>query len=153
MDLVLKPNFSALILIAAVETLKIDGNAVTLPVSAYTASSSSFGSGTWATVQSITITVPSVASAQPIILWWHGLIKQTLDAGNYGNYHIRILRDSTTIFEVTEDQLQGDSGGNVGVITDTPGTGTFTYYLQGEHNDQGSTAMLNRSLAALLAKR
>lgn len=58
---------SADIINAAVQTLKIAGNAVTLPVSAFTSGATSAG-GTLCLLQTITLTNPDSAAAQAVLL-------------------------------------------------------------------------------------
>ena len=123
-------------------TDSITNNAVTIPVSAYTAGVISFGTtlNAWTTVQSATITssgaqVSISASFNPNIL------PDTGSAAGGAPVRVRLLRGATTIYQadMTCTSFLDGSGVNYAHIvqsifafnvSDTPGSGTFTYELQ-----------------------
>lgn len=123
-------------------TDSITNNAVTIPVSAYTAGVISFGDtlNAWTTVQSATIAssgaqVSISASFNPNIL------PDTGGGAAAVPVKVRMLRGATTIYEadITCTSFLDGSGVNYAHviksifafnISDTPGSGTFTYSLQ-----------------------
>jgi hypothetical protein len=125
-----------------VSTLKIANNAVTIPVSAYTAGVISFGGtlNAWTTVQSATIT----SSGSPIFIstsFNPNILPDTGSTAGGAPVRVRLLRGATTIYQadMTCSSFLDGSGVNYAHviqsifafnISDTPGAGTFTYDLQ-----------------------
>ncbi len=145
----------------AVTTLKIAGNAVTLPVAAYTSGEvTGAAGGTWTSAQSVTIAVGSGESV---------MVSSAcgLNNGNTATFpRVRIRRDSTTIFG-TLDSASSPTGvlyqgnpvantffGGAWSVIDTPGAGTFTYYLQFATHHGSIAPIANlRSMSAVVMKR
>jgi len=126
----------------AVTTLKIGDQAVTIPVSAYTAD---FVTTNLAetTLQSVSL----VSTGAPI------QITISCFANNVPWYDIRVYRDAVVIFD------SGYAGGNSTYksaistgISDTPGAGTFTYYLKGWTSSSGG-GFSCRSIVLLEVKK
>jgi len=151
----------------AVTTLKIDDNAVTVPVGAYTSgevtgSAASGGAAVWTTAQSVTITVDG---SEPVFV----LASCGLNSGNTVAYpRVRIRRGSTTIFGTLDSSDISSAtgvlfhaspiantffGGSWGVV-DSPGAGTYTYYLQfATHNGSIAPKANLRSMSAATLKK
>ena len=102
----------------AVTTVKIADQAVTVPVSAYTAALITTGT-TETTIQSAAIT----STGAPI----HIAISCLTNATSW--YQIRIYRGATMIYD-TVNNINYEVTGSM-AISDTPGVGSFTYYLKG----------------------
>lgn len=121
----------------AVGTLKIKDNAVTIPVSAYTAGGIGV-STTYTTVQSATIV--SLGGDINILVSFN-LLPNGSFPGLLGNYYFKIIRDSTEIvgeslFLNAYQPSPGSGPAYLGGVTtafniaDHPGAGTYTYKLQ-----------------------
>ena len=124
----------------AVETLKIADQAVTIPVSAYTDGGQTYGAasgGVGTTIQSLTI----VSTGAPIEIFASALIEGTKSSGQ--GAIIQIYRDSTKLMQTDNFYIPGTNGvPYAGGISDTPGVGTFTYYLKAARTF-GTTANQN----------
>ena len=124
----------------AVETLKIADQAVTIPVSAYTDGGQTYGAasgGVGTTIQSLTI----VSTGAPIEIFASALIEGTTSSGQ--GAIIQIYRDSTKLMQTDNFYIPGTNGvPYAGAISDTPGVGTFTYYLKAARTF-GTTANQN----------
>lgn len=140
---------------AAVDTLQIAGQAVTIPVSAYTAGNISVG-GAWIEVQSVTIE----STGAPIYV--HGCFAMNGPGSSSSSIgYGRIVRTGpgtatfgpwaqrAGIVDITTAQLIGAV--SMG-IRDTPGAGSVEYSLQAFASVVGYSAA-SRSLVALEAKR
>src|SRR5688500_3275920 len=118
-----------------VNTLHVAGNAITVPVSAYTSGSIDIDVG-WVTIQQVTITT----SGGLVLIMSSFNISLAATFNDECTADLRILRDATEIMFIEDAaRLEGPgiSGGvSFGtqtvtpLITDNPGSGTFTYYLQ-----------------------
>lgn len=143
---------------AQVDTLQIAGQAVTIPVSAFTVGSiDAFNNTTvsWKTVQEITIT----ATGNPIYISTSGSATQgsTPTQGTY-NAQFRISRAPSS--GGTPTALTTNSVGNPALnVTDNPANNTYNYFLQILNpfiTTAGGTvtpAISNRSMYALETKR
>ena len=136
----------------AVTTLKIGDQAVTIPVSAFTAGIFESGDATWKTMQQISIT----STGAPIYI--HFSFSHTVwGTSNNQASEIRLLRDTTVIYGPTAflsivaatDSYMAVSAG----ITDQPGSGDHTYYLQICGGTDRSVATYNRSIVLLEMKK
>lgn len=131
---------------AQVDTLQIAGNAVTVPSSAYTSGSISFGTS-YTTVQTLSVSTPNA----PVLITAGFSL---LSSGTV--LSIAIYRDSTLIYEITNVYLTGFGSPYVNppisvAVKDDPGNGTFSYTLQLKCGS--SQSAINRSLVALVVKR
>jgi hypothetical protein len=110
--------YSAMIHDAQVGTLKIAGNAVTIPVSVYTEASVSAG-----TVQSATITTDGTF---PILIFGSIVLSLNSSPGT-----IMIQRDGSTIWSrvISVQQFQTYEGMITPELTDQPSSGTYTYSI------------------------
>lgn len=150
-------------------TDSIINNAVTIPVSAYTAGVISFGGtlNAWTTVQSATIAssgaqISISASFKPNILPDTGSTAAAVPV------RVRLLRGGTTIYQadITCSSFLDGSGVNYAHVvqsifafnvSDTPGSGTFTYDLQfarvGTLGSFFTAEVYNRSILLLETKK
>ena len=142
---------SAFIADAAVGTLNIAGEAVTLPRSAYTAAAitSIFGYTTFIDVQTCYI---DAAGAPVMIL---GCASMRIDAG-VPKFGLRIVSPSGAILSESFSERTGDSSGTsvesmfIGAVSNEVGT----YKLQARTgNTMGGTSVSNRFLSLLATKR
>lgn len=128
----------AFIGVAYVNTLQLAGQAVTIPVSAYTQGSTEVGSS-YTAVQSLTI----VSTGAPVVI--------IFSAQGSSALLFQVMRDGTAITD------SGPSGGYTsnlsGVITDTPGAGSHTYVLKARGPSTLTYQVWNRSLVAIEVKR
>jgi hypothetical protein len=113
---------------AAVETLTVAGRAITHPVSAYTASQTSWTAGE-ETVQQVTI---NPYGGQPVAVTLAALIK-TSQAFNQ-TFNVRCYRNATKILDIPIT-INGSSGDAVNSymtfnVEDTPSAGSKTYYFK-----------------------
>lgn len=128
----------------AVDTLQIAGNAVTVPVSAFTEAGQGVGAGE-VTIQSIEITT----SGAPIHIQFSGAISYT----NIGILYLKIYRDSTKIYEAPSSFVGGYSDSPAAFnFTDTPSADTYTYYIKASTN-QNNANISNRSLLVMEVKK
>ncbi len=107
----------------AVDTLQIAGNAVTLPVSAYT-SGAVYQTGGWGDIQVQTLSITT--TSRPVLI----VASFYLDSTYYGvpRYPtIKILRDGTEIYSLL-DEFYNLKSITIS-FTDTPGTGAHTYSI------------------------
>lgn len=143
----------------AVDTLQIANQAVTFPVSAYTAGSNTPGTnGTWTVVQSVTITT----TGAPVIVIAGMLMNYNAFANSTG-VDGRIRRGSTTLATLHLGSMRKvatavsvDLFGCEDVMTfpayrDTPAAGTYTYTLE-IFNSNSATAS-ERSLLCMEIKK
>jgi len=134
-----------------VSTLKIANNAVTIPVSAYTASGTS-GSTSFTTVQSASI----VSTGAPIAIWAGFFAFYYADSGA-PSIEYRLLRDSTVIYGpilVNQSQSVFIDGAFMLHILDTPGSGTHSYELQvAEGNTSNVGSVTSRVVTLLETKK
>lgn len=152
-------NVQTYIANAAVNTLQLAGQCVTIPVSAYTEASILMGTS-WTTLQQATIN----SSGAPINISFSILVGG--NAGNTASIYIQVVRDGTVIYNITNYTLPSYStydpnNGNIyhtqpcqfsASLLDTAGTGTHTYYINAYVNNV-SRYVFNRSLVLLETKR
>ena len=138
---------------AEVSTLSIAGQAVTIPVSAYTEAEldCAVGAGGWVTIQSASIT----STGAPVLVIFGALLRFVLNSPY--TYKVSLLRGSTTLY-TTESIVNTLYNAFSATITDTPGSGSFTYYINVQHTgprSAGDTELFAtcRSLALLETKR
>ena len=135
---------------AAVNTLQIAGQAVTIPLSAYTSSATSLNNNT---IQSITYT----STGAPVIIS-SSFTYSSSNLIDWGKINVSILRNGIVVYSSAERFLIPNTGGNPlgfwsGSITDTPGPGLVTYSIYTTlQNNFGSFATFI-SLSATEAKR
>jgi sulfur carrier protein ThiS len=145
---------TAKIVDANVSTLKIAGNAATLPITSYTDGLvvPPLGIGVVATA---TITVPSDAAAQPVIVQFSVTCDDNATGGGQMGFSCR--RNTVQILPtgITYFTVEVPSGGRQQLavaFADTPGAGTWTYDLYQAGIGSGK-AVRQRSTVLLLAKR
>ena len=119
---------------AAIDTLKIKGDAVTVPSSAYTSGNFTVPNDTtWRTAQTLAVTT----TGAPVIIQGFAGVNVNSGTNSVGCLvEARIVRDSTTLTTVgctsfgyaNQGTLNGGTVGNV--YRDTPSAGSHTYYLQ-----------------------
>lgn len=132
---------------AAVETLQLAGQAVTIPVGAYTAGTSTQTGGDWTTAQSATIT----STGAPIMIMCSGIF---VNGSAAYSMHFRVRRGSTTIWYVNNAFAATHIGPMTVAIEDTPGPGSVTYTFQYYPVCPAcSNAMTARSITLLEVKR
>lgn len=135
-----------------INTLNLAGQAVTIPVSAFTAANSgSLGSG-WTSVQSVFLS----SSGAPIIIFAEGdfvLVGGGDGAVAINNFGLRILRNGALIAEraYTGQSYGGDISACAFFVQDTAGATGVTYTLQARQDQGGSVT--NRGLFCLETKR
>jgi hypothetical protein len=111
--------------IDAVNTINIAGNAVTVPVSAFTAGEARNTTlNTWQDIQTISITtsgsrVYMATSANP--LGGYGFIPGSEDPGRAVSPTFRLVRDSTELMQSSNPAMS---------FSETPGAGSYTYRFQ-----------------------
>lgn len=132
-------------------TDSITNNAVTIPVSAYTASGTS-GSTSFTTVQSASI----VSTGAPIAIWAGFFAFYYADSGA-PSIEYRLLRNSTVIYGpilVNQSQSVFIDGEFMLHILDTPGSGTHSYQLQvAEGNTSNVGSVTSRVVTLLETKK
>ena len=139
---------SARIDTAAVTTIKIADQAVTIPVSAYGTTGVSIPNGTWTTILQASIT----STGAPIMII--ALSALSLYSGPFLQGAIKIIRDSTELSFYVIPIVY-----NAGIfplnLSDTPGAGNHTYYLQAWSSSSAGTANETyiRSLLLLETKK
>lgn len=137
---------SAKIGTAEVDTLKLAGQAVTIPVNVYTSGSSGSYGSAGTTLQTATIT----STGAPIFVF--GSYSYQGDANNSGMRTV-IQRGSTVIYDSGTKSTSNGTGSLVSVsVQDTPGAGSFTYYLI-SYPQNGLVTANSRSLLLLEVKR
>ena len=147
---------SAYIGTAAVETLKIAGQAVTIPSSSFTSSGTTISNGsTYTDLATITFT----STGNPVTINASAYFKNF--ASNQGaSYYFRLVRGSTSL---TEQNLQigavdisSGSGtmGSMAFLDTSTTTGSRTYKIQARRQSgNGNITALNRSITAIEVKR
>ena len=127
---------------AEVDTLQIAGNAVTIPVSAYSSSSNSFSGEN--------ILSASITSTGGPIHVVGSLYCISVDSGAY--FTMQLRRGSTVLMNAVKDR--GDNGRVVCCLTaaTTPGAGTYTFYIYVSVSS-GTAVAYGRSLLLLEAKK
>jgi len=148
---------SAKIGLLAVNTLHVAGNAITLPVSAYTAGTQALSS-TLVTVQSLVM----ACTGDPVEIIF-SCSAYNLDGGeaNATIYQIRIIRTvagtPTTIHDTTPTNgLSVDYNEAIQVsftFKDSPGTYEATYAVQMRLTSSGSITTMYRSMFAISVKK
>jgi hypothetical protein len=129
---------TANIIDANVSTLKIAGNAVTMPISSYNATGYSLGSSfTDYVLGSITV----VSTGQPAFIFFG--CAWTIPA--YGVQNIKLIRDSTTIYVASKQP--------VAFVSDKPTAGTHTYYFTATITTASYQTITNISLMYMELKR
>lgn len=135
---------------AAVDTIKIAGQAVTIPTHVYVETGPSFASGTWTEVISATYTStgnPTMVSFSAIVLTnsngW-----DRMDARVYRNG--TLIRDIYRFASVNNANVQRAAGV---VLQDTPPAGTVTYSIQLYRVDSSYKPENDLSLFILETKR
>ena len=139
---------------AQVQTLTIAGNAVTVPVSSFTASEARNSvMNTFQDAQTITITTSGqrvyIASSANLLYGQFDPGEQGGDGVLYPTY--RLVRDSTELMRSSAPSMS---------FSETPSAGTYTYRLQGMTTNPTSAQTIyvlagasNRSLFAIETKR
>lgn len=144
---ILKANIGDL----QVDTIKLAGNSVTVPSSAYTSTSTNLVSGSWVDVQSLTVS----NTGAPTLLLFNAQASQ-IASGVYNILRFRIVRDSTVIYGPVENWSYQDENRSFSLsVTDTPAAGTYTYKVQAflQTGSGGSGNVSHRSLVAIETKR
>ena len=130
---------------AQVDTLQIKGQAVTIPVGAYTAGELISNSGGLVTIQSASIT----SSGAPIFIFVSAFLKWV---NLHSTVYLYIYRDGSIIYTAIPD-VTGYFLWTTH-IKDTPGAGTHTYYFRcGYISSYEKFYYKNRSLLLLETKR
>jgi hypothetical protein len=132
---------------AAVDTLHLAGQAVTIPVSSYTSGIMYQSSSSWATAQSATI----ASTGAPIAIIASLSFKESGNGTRF--YKARIRRGGTVIFEMPafEPIVTGETFSYS--ISNTPGAGSYTYYIQTSISANTNIQISARSLVLLETKR
>lgn len=132
---------------ANVTTLKIEGNAVTVPVSAWTGDE--IDASTDTVVQSITMDT----EGYPVTLWWGFATRCSASWGK--TVAVALVRNGTTIWSTGSLSILGSSGGEFqyhsGAYTHTPPAGTYTYELRVTRS--ATDTVRHRSLIGVATKR
>lgn len=137
---------------AAVDTLQLAGQAVTIPVGAYTAAESDGFSGE-TTIQSATIT--ATGGSVPVSIIFSAKIYGTSSQLLYKTGTLLLYRDTTLLYStdwLCDEYSNPDwEPTNIaGTIIDEPTSGSHTYYLKATG---GGWHAYNRSLTLLELKR
>ena len=107
----------------AVNTLQIIDNAVTIPISAYTAGDIIIGAD-WTTVQELSFT----STGEKLFINWS--VQVFKYAGDALIPRIKIFRDAVELYDSGADFPEVTTLNFAGSIEDEPGADTFTYYLK-----------------------
>ncbi|MBA3622941.1 MAG: hypothetical protein H0W48_00425 [Methylibium sp.] len=134
--------------INAVNTINIGGNAVTIPVSAYTVGSIAFGGGADTVIQS----APIVSSGAPIIILGGAVITAAGDANGPATVVLKYFRSGILFLEIAVS-VDGKEVVNLPPLRDTPGAGTWTYVLTARITSGSATGAATRALILLETKR
>lgn len=114
---------------AAVNTLQLAGQAVIIPVSAYSTTAPSLGAS-FANMLSATIN----STGAPIAVTMTAAVGAGGGSMGQSAVHVRIVRDSTVIYGPVTAVAGTSAGGAdaqfAACVSDTPGAGNHTYYLQ-----------------------
>ena len=143
---------------ANVSTLKIAGNAVTIPVSAYTVAEITIIGSSFQTIQTAAITTG--VSGTPV----HINASFSSETSSFGTcyFEISVYRDSTLIFsaviKIAYDEFTGYTGRDIHAFSlqDTPSISTATYTLKAklvEPFTSINAILSSRSLLLLACKR
>lgn len=124
----------------SVGTLKIQDNAVTVPVATEASAKFNVGVGSWTTVQSATITL--TASSDVFItagVWILSQVAVSNELFRLSSGQVRLLRDTTTVkshaFAYNWSQLQSVT------FKESLSSGTYTYHLQ-QYNNYANTGLI-----------
>lgn len=134
---------------AYVDTLQIQGQAVTFPRGSGAAASISAPFQSWSTVQSVTATL----TGAPIVIHFSAVITTGSDSSNSGS--IRMLNAGSLIYD-EEEVVNG--GSQIAPFAATiyipnPGSGSRTFYFQIRRNAGADVFARKRYIAILEAKR
>lgn len=119
----------------AVTTLKLADNAVTIPVSAYTAADVLVSYTDYSNIQQVTIT----STGGPIHIMLTCTVRPQYTSGANMAGYAKLLRGTTSLYNSNVFGFTGYWTGSAFtyanlqysfMIVDTPGVGTYTYYLQ-----------------------
>lgn len=132
---------------AQVDSLQIKGQAVTIPVSAYTEANQSVNNGSYVTIQSCAIT----ATGNPIFINVSAML--TYVGESFMAIGVKILRGSTTIYTAAFSMNNNESKPYAASLSDTPSAGSYTYYLQVMYVTGTDLGVKNRSILLLEVKR
>lgn len=131
----------------AVDTINVAGNAITIPVSAYTAGQ--ITSNGWVTIQSATL----IATGQPVQI---GVAFSHDGNGSSASdtFGVRVRRDTTDIYSVSGLKTTTNTQKEVfaATLSDTPAAGSHTYYLQVDFTSNYPRCS-NRSVTLLETKK
>ena len=136
-----------------VTTVKIANQAVTIPVSVFTADTFDSGDATWKTMQQLTI----ISTGSPIYIHI-SFVEATYGTTEMQTCRMQLLRDSTVIYEPCEfhsfvwNETPLTMAISIG-MTDQPGSGNHTYYLQIYGGVSHSVQAWNRSIILLETKK
>jgi len=140
----------------AVTTLKIGNNAVTVPVSSFT--STVYNMTTTSTRYEVHSVAINTGGGIPVII--SGLVNVTYNSAysGYSAILVELYRSTTLLQEILSDPPGGALGGsNIPIsYTDTPGTGTITYYIKiltGFIPTGGTVTARARNLSLIGAKK
>lgn len=131
-----------------VATLHLQGQAVTIPVSAYTAGSITIPQRTWVTLQTATINSTGAPITISFFCRYVGIGGDSVDPSD--PWHYRILRNGASILDlpslssINNPVVWGFS------ISDTPGVGSFTYTLQFYNSYYVATQYIDKRFLGLL---
>ena len=123
----------------AVNTLQVADNAITVPVSAFTAGSINCAVGSDTTVQSLSFTT----TGGTLFLNWS--LNLTIGA-TYSQLQIKLFRDAVEIYNSGTSKSVQINAPLAGSIEDAPGADTYTYYLKVRIMDGGAYSATNRFL-------
>jgi hypothetical protein len=130
-----------------VETTSVLANAITVPGSAYTSSTSTISGATYQDVQSVSITTGG-GTVLIFFAFTYAI------APNSESFYVRIKRGSTTLWTSTQAVYTSAAHNNfVFMLTDSPSAGTYTYYLQIGDLSGGFAFIDDKSLILLESKR
>jgi hypothetical protein len=138
-------NIPAYLEDAQVSTLKIAGQAVTIPLSATTAAGIVVGSTAYTTIQQITY----VSSGNPVIIHF-------AHTGTSGRMWTRLIRDDgLTLYSSLNFAAAGSSPFDCAFTNDVPPAGTRTYYVQcaKDNTTTATNTISNRQMALIETKR
>lgn len=148
----------------AVETIKIKNQAVTFPVSAYTAAVQTItdsNDDTWITIQQVTLTVSTSGSVN---VQFSTFIEGYISADSETlRVDVRVLRDAVDVYNSLDffEVFSGSDSDNTeralasATFLDTPGVGSRTYYLQAYITgaETFNAKFKNRSLTVIELKK
>jgi hypothetical protein len=113
----------------AVETVKINDEAVQVPRNSYTASTTNMINSAWTVMQSVSITVPSAMSGEPIQLLFSG---RAFIAINPEALQLRLRRDTTTLATFGTVAVDNVTDTILSLLyVNSPSTGTYVYKFEG----------------------